>query len=125
RRVLRDVVFARIISSGQCPIVFSAYVGESDNIVTLASARSVFPNWGALPGDHNSMLRVDSVSHRTFTTVKTNLLSAFKGSGQSASGTSSDEQMANLSADGTLEYGTPIMKVTTTTTRLASTESRA
>jgi pimeloyl-ACP methyl ester carboxylesterase len=57
RRVLKDVVFARVISSDRCPIIFSVYVGESDNIVTLASARSVFPNWGALPGDHNSLLQ--------------------------------------------------------------------
>ena len=114
RRVLKDVVFARAISSDRCPIDFSVYVGESDNIVTLASARSAFPHWGALPGDHNSLLQVDSISNRTFTTVKTNLLQALATS----------DQITSFSANGYLEHGTPIMKVTTTTTGLSSTVSR-
>jgi pimeloyl-ACP methyl ester carboxylesterase len=123
RRVLKDIVFATSISSDRCPIVFSVYVGESDNIVTLASARSVFPNWGALPGDHNSLLHVDSVRHRTFTTVKTNLLAALAVSGQSTSSTLAQDQVANLSADGSFRDRAPIMRVTATTTRSASTES--
>jgi hypothetical protein len=52
------------------------------------------------------------------------LLQALKASGPITSRLSPTEQAANLSADGYLEYGTPIMKVTTTTTRLGSTVSR-
>jgi pimeloyl-ACP methyl ester carboxylesterase len=124
RRILNNVIYASSITSDKCPIVFSVYVGESDNIVTPVSAKSVFPKWGALPGDHNSILRADSVDHRTFTTLKANLLLALKESEQGIPLLPSEAPVASLSPDGNLEYRMPLMKVTMTTRQLDLTESR-
>jgi hypothetical protein len=74
--VLSRVVHARSVGSGECPIPILAFAGESDNIVTPTSARSVFPDTGVLPGDHFSIIRPDSVNHRAYTTLKKNLLMA-------------------------------------------------
>lgn len=57
RRVLDGVVYARVLSASQCPIPLAAYAGEEDNIVTPASARSVFPDASVLPGDHFTIVR--------------------------------------------------------------------
>jgi pimeloyl-ACP methyl ester carboxylesterase len=72
--VLSRIVYANKIGSGECPIPILAYAGESDNIVTPASARSIFPDTGVLPGDHFSIIRPDSISHRAYTTLKKHLL---------------------------------------------------
>lgn len=76
RSVLQGVVYADSVGVNRCPIPFAVYAGESDNIVTPASANSVFPRVGALPGDHTSILKAESTTHRTFTTLKANLLLA-------------------------------------------------
>jgi len=71
--VLGRVIYASCIASDQCPIPIIAYAGESDNIVTAASARGVFPNTGVLPGDHFSIIQPNSREHRAFRTLKMNL----------------------------------------------------
>lgn len=115
-RVINRIVNAKSITSDSCPIEFHVYAGESDNIVTPASARSTFPNWGALPGDHNSILRPDSLNNRTYKTLKTNLLQVIRGSSQPASLPAAEHSIASLSPEGNLEYRTPLMKATKTTT---------
>ncbi|MFD5421833.1 hypothetical protein ACFWJT_27880 [Streptomyces sp. NPDC127069] len=71
RRVLmRDVVNARAVTERTCPIPFSVYAGESDNIVLPASAQSDYPDAAALPGDHSSVARPTSQQHRTYTTLR-------------------------------------------------------
>ncbi|MFJ5534921.1 esterase/lipase family protein [Streptomyces sp. NPDC093261] len=71
RRVLmRDVVNALEVTERTCPIPFSVYAGESDNIVPAASAQSDYPDAAALPGDHSSIARPTSRHHRTYTTLR-------------------------------------------------------
>lgn len=45
--VLRDIVNADVATERTCPIPFSVYAGETDNVVTPASARGVFPDVGS------------------------------------------------------------------------------
>ncbi|MFD3842117.1 esterase/lipase family protein [Streptomyces sp. NPDC058642] len=70
RTVLRDVVHATRLSERTCPIDIKVYAGESDAVVPAASAQSVFPNSAVLPGDHSSILKAKTASHRTFTTLR-------------------------------------------------------
>jgi pimeloyl-ACP methyl ester carboxylesterase len=72
--VLSRIVHASSIDANECHIPIVAFAGESDNIVTPASARSVFPDTGVLPGDHFSIIRPDSLNHRAYTALKKNLL---------------------------------------------------
>ncbi|MEU0006543.1 alpha/beta fold hydrolase [Streptomyces sp. NPDC006314] len=74
--VINRIVHAQSVASDCCPITIRAYAGDTDNIVTPTSARSVFPNTGVIPGDHFTIIRPDSHSHRTYTTLKDNLLAA-------------------------------------------------
>jgi hypothetical protein len=70
RTVLRDIVNAREITARTCPIPFSVYAGETDNIVPPASARGVFPSAAVLPGDHSSIVRPSSREHRSYATLR-------------------------------------------------------
>lgn len=115
-RVMNRIVNARSITSDSCPIEFHVYAGESDNIVTPASARSTFPNWGALPGDHNSILHADSLDNRTYKTLKTNLLQVIRGPSQPASLPPPEHSIASLSPEGNLEYQAPLISTSKTTT---------
>ncbi|GAA3166150.1 MULTISPECIES: FG-GAP-like repeat-containing protein [Streptomyces] len=72
--VIRDVVHATAITDRTCPIPVSVYAGESDRVVSRASAHSSFSDRSALPGDHFSILKADSPQHRTFTTLRRHLL---------------------------------------------------
>ena len=82
--VMSRVVHAQGVGSGECPIPILAFAGESDNIVTPASARSVFPDTGILPGDHFSIIQPDSSRHRAYTALKKNLLVAMGNRGEDA-----------------------------------------
>jgi pimeloyl-ACP methyl ester carboxylesterase len=88
RTVLRDVVNAPGITERTCPIPFSVYAGESDGVVTPASAQSVFPEAAALPGDHSGILKAATADHRTFTTLRRLLLAA-RATGRPADGSAS------------------------------------
>ncbi|MFE2887012.1 esterase/lipase family protein [Streptomyces sp. NPDC059272] len=70
RMLMRDVVHATEVTERTCPIPFSVYAGESDNIVPPASAQSDYPDAAALPGDHSSIARPTSRQHRTYTTLR-------------------------------------------------------
>lgn len=76
RVVLSQVVHARRTGPDRCPIPILAYAGESDNIVTPASAKGVFPDTGVLPGDHFSIIQPDSPEHRAYKALKSNILGA-------------------------------------------------
>jgi pimeloyl-ACP methyl ester carboxylesterase len=125
RTVLRSIVFADSLGTDRCPIPFAVYAGESDNIVTPASANSVFPRVGAVPGDHSSILKADSTTHRTFTTIKANLLFALNdtpsGSRRAVAGRGSVERRTGA-APG--QIGMPLIKVTTTTTEGQTSQSQ-
>ncbi|MGW2520012.1 esterase/lipase family protein [Streptomyces sp. NPDC001617] len=74
-RVISQIVHATVLAPSSCPIPIAAYAGESDKIVTRASAQSIFPDAGVLPGDHFTIVQPDSASHRSYTTLKHRLLS--------------------------------------------------
>ncbi|MEY9969603.1 pimeloyl-ACP methyl ester carboxylesterase [Streptacidiphilus sp. MAP12-16] len=74
RTVINQVSAAQTIASSTCPIPIAAYAGETDNIVTPASARSVFSNANVLPGNHFTIVRPDSAQHRSYTSLKHDLL---------------------------------------------------
>ncbi|MFF2539705.1 alpha/beta fold hydrolase [Streptomyces cyaneofuscatus] len=76
RTVLRDLVNAREVTERTCPIPFSVYAGETDNVVTPASALGAFPDASVLPGDHSGIVRTE----RCFATLRRLMLSAL-GSG--------------------------------------------
>ncbi|MFC7013176.1 alpha/beta fold hydrolase [Streptomyces viridiviolaceus] len=73
RIVINQVVNATQTTGHSCKIPMQVYAGETDNIVTPASARSVFANAAVLPGDHFSIVRPDSLQHRSFTALKRQL----------------------------------------------------
>jgi pimeloyl-ACP methyl ester carboxylesterase len=72
--ILNRVVHATSIAADQCPINIVAYAGDSDNVVTPTSARGVFPRTGVIPGDHFTIIRPDSSTHRSYTTLRSELL---------------------------------------------------
>lgn len=76
RMVLRDIVNARTVTARTCPISFSVYAGESDGVVTAASARDAFPDAAVLPGDHFTIASPRDSSDRSYTTVKRHVLDA-------------------------------------------------
>ncbi|MBU3064753.1 alpha/beta fold hydrolase [Nocardia sp. NEAU-G5] len=73
RYVLERIQFARDVDDQNCPIPIYVYAGTEDNVVTPASARGVFPEAKALPGDHSTILHADSASSRTFTALRSHL----------------------------------------------------
>ncbi|WP_405615717.1 alpha/beta fold hydrolase [Streptomyces sp. NBC_01511] len=72
--VIRDVINARSVGERTCPIPFSVYAGAEDNIVPRASAQGSFPEVGALPGDHFSIIKPASRDHWSYTTLRRLLL---------------------------------------------------
>ncbi|MBD0424980.1 alpha/beta fold hydrolase [Streptomyces sp. TRM S81-3] len=72
--VIRDVVNAKIVGERTCPIPFSVYAGAEDNIVPRASAQGSFPEVGALPGDHFTIIKPTSRHHRSYATLRRLLL---------------------------------------------------
>lgn len=114
RRVLNRIVNAKEISPASCPIRFAVYAAESDNVVTLASAKSVFPRASVLPGDHSSILQAESTESRTFTTLRMNLLDAC-----TVPETDPDlplRESPQPSVRRNHDASSPILRVTTTTT---------
>ena len=120
-RVINRIVYANSISSDSCPITFRVYAGQSDNIVTPASARSTFPEYGALPGDHNSILHANSMKHGTYAALKTNLLEVLRESSKSMPRLVSEPFLPSLSPEGDLEYRRPPTRVTEIPIRSGST----
>ena len=89
RIVLNHIVYAKKSTSDDCPIPIIAYAGDSDNIVTPTSARSVFPTTGVLPGNHFTIIQPDSPTHRSYTTLRFKLLDIIKEADSSTSDTNS------------------------------------
>ncbi|MFF4835183.1 hypothetical protein [Streptomyces sp. NPDC001315] len=74
RAVVTRIDHAKAVAPDTCPIAITAYAGDADNIVKPASARSVFRDVGVLPGDHFTIVRPDSLEHRSYTALKRLLL---------------------------------------------------
>jgi CHAT domain/Alpha/beta hydrolase family/AAA domain len=80
RTVQQRIVNAQGCNEHKCKIPIYVYSGRTDNVVPRTSAQSVFPNVGALPGDHSSILDPDAPDNITFDTLKKHLLAAFTDS---------------------------------------------
>ncbi|WP_328678020.1 hypothetical protein [Streptomyces sp. NBC_00343] len=80
--VINQVVHAGAVAEHTCPIPVTVFAGESDNIVTRASAQSVFPDAMVLPGDHFTIVRPDSVTHRSYTALRQRLLALREEAGR-------------------------------------------
>ncbi|MEU3290543.1 esterase/lipase family protein [Streptomyces longwoodensis] len=81
RTVINQVVHAVDVRPHCCPIPFKVYAGTEDNVVTLASAQGVFPDARALPGDHFTIIKPDSIQHRSHLALRKDLIDTF-GLGQ-------------------------------------------
>jgi hypothetical protein len=79
RVIVNQVLAATEVTDRTCPIPFSVYAGDRDGVVSVASARSVFADAAALPGDHFSILKATTADHRTFTTLRRHLLETADG----------------------------------------------
>ncbi|WP_443673248.1 effector-associated domain 2-containing protein [Micromonospora vinacea] len=76
RIVVNQIIHATAVTAATCLIPVVAYAGERDGVVTPASARSVFPEVGVLPGDHFSIIKPDSHGHRSYVALKRHLTEA-------------------------------------------------
>lgn len=117
QRVLRDIVFANEIGSDSCPIEFAVYIGESDNVVDRESAMGLFPRVGALPGDHNSVIRADIRGSRTLSALRAHLLLALnqpRGQMSDAEGLSRRTEVSD-----------PLIRIVNTTSSSESVQSIA
>ena len=74
RTVLQRIVNATDIDDHQCRIPFHVYAGNTDKVVTAASAQGAFPGASTLAGDHFSILDPAASGNRTAETVKHHLL---------------------------------------------------
>src|SRR5207247_345055 len=74
RIVLQRIVNATGIDDHQCRIPFHVYDGNSDKVVTAASAQGAFPHASALAGNHFSILDPATPGNRTAETVKYHIL---------------------------------------------------
>lgn len=102
--VINRIVHAAGVASDRCQISVRAYAGEEDNVVTPVSAKGVFPDTGVLPGDHSSIIRPDSRSHRSYLALKRNLLQAFDvGTDATARVTGGPNERLAKAADDALE----------------------
>ncbi|TMR90790.1 alpha/beta fold hydrolase [Nonomuraea basaltis] len=72
--ILERIVYTSTRTDDRCHIPIIACAGESDGIVTPASAKGVFPSTEVVPGDHFTIIRPDSVTHRSYTLLKNALL---------------------------------------------------
>ncbi|QKW12468.1 MULTISPECIES: alpha/beta fold hydrolase [unclassified Micromonospora] len=68
------VVLRQIVHAPQPTVRVKVYAGASDGVVPPASARSVFPDAGVLPGDHFSIIQPDSHEHRSYVVLRRALL---------------------------------------------------
>jgi pimeloyl-ACP methyl ester carboxylesterase len=57
RQFVKFVVFARASGTHEYAVPIYAFGGAEDAVVSPASAKSVFPNGGILPGTHTSIIR--------------------------------------------------------------------
>src|SRR5664279_4826060 len=116
RRVINGITHATTMTTTSCPIQFSVYAGETDQIVTYASATSVFLNTGTLPGDHTSILNTSLAGNRTFKAIKTELLTGRTTAAASLPLVINSEEPRSVQ-DGDGQPRRPLISVTTTKTR--------
>jgi hypothetical protein len=80
RTVLQRIVNATGVDDHQCRIPVHVYAGNSDRVVTAASAQAGFPGASALAGNHFSILDPGSSGNRTAEAVKHHLITDLSAS---------------------------------------------
>ena len=76
RAVIQRIVGATGVDDHQCRIPFHVYAGNSDKVVTAASAQGAFPGASTLSGNHFSILDPASPGNHTAETVRDGLINA-------------------------------------------------
>ncbi|GAA4263876.1 esterase/lipase family protein [Dactylosporangium darangshiense] len=100
RTFLKSIVHATELTDRTCPIPVYAYAGRTDNVVTRASAQSVYPNVSTLPGNHSSILKPNYPGSLTVQTLKAHIVHAFSGAGGTAPKRSTSSTSGTLSSAG-------------------------
>jgi len=80
RTVLQRIVNATGVDDHQCRIPLHVYAGNSDKVVTAASAQAAFPGASTLAGNHFSILDPASPGNRTAETVRHHLIADLSAS---------------------------------------------
>jgi hypothetical protein len=105
RIVLQRIVNAAGVDDHQCRIPFHVYAGDSDKIVTAASAQGAFPGAATLAGNHFSILDPAAPGNRTAGIVKQHLLSDLAASSVTAVGFGRSVQHGDGSAAEVAAHG--------------------
>lgn len=71
--VVGRVENAREVTQSTCPIPITSYLGETDGVVPVASARGAFRNVHVLPGDHSSILAASTPDSPAWKALKQDL----------------------------------------------------
>lgn len=74
--VVQRVDHAREITQSSCPIPITSYVGETDGVVPVPSARGSFKNVHVLPGDHSSVLEAPTPRSPTWQALRRDIEAA-------------------------------------------------
>ena len=74
RTVLQRIVNATGVDDYRCRIPFHVYAGDSDRVVTAASAQGAFPTAATLAGNHFSLLDPSAPGNQTAETVRHHIL---------------------------------------------------
>ncbi|SFD69191.1 AAA family ATPase [Streptomyces aidingensis] len=93
-RVVHDIARASRVTERTCPIPFSVFAGTDDQVVPRASAQGYFPDVGALPGDHFSIVkpRKGDRDHAAFATLRYLLEKTEDGADPPAAERAADER---------------------------------
>lgn len=77
RTVIRQVVHAKDVTNSTCPIPISAYAGDVDKVVPIASAYGNFLETGVIPGSHFTIHAPNSRNDMSYVVIKQNIQKAF------------------------------------------------
>lgn len=79
--VVQRVENAREVTQSSCPIPITSYLGETDGVVPVSSARGTFRNWHVLPGDHSSLLDATEPDSSAWQALKRDIVASTSRSG--------------------------------------------
>lgn len=88
--VVQRVENALEVTESKCPIPITSYVGETDGVVPVSSARGTFRTVHVLPGDHSSVLDAPTSDSPAWQALKRDIMAS---SSRSAVGSPSEPSM--------------------------------
>lgn len=74
--VVHRVENAREVTQSSCPIPITSYMGETDGVVPVSSARGTFRTVHVLPGDHSSLLDAPTSDSRAWQALKRDIMAS-------------------------------------------------